>query len=130
MHDLLFRHQGRLGDADLCRYADSLGIDCSLVVGDAAQPFGDEVEADFASWVAAGVRGTPWLFVNAVPYVGRISLAGLRRVVAGSAGAGGLVPGAKRPPPRPASPARSPLPAASRGSAGRGVRQAEDRHDQ
>jgi protein-disulfide isomerase len=96
MHDLLFGHQDRLGDADLHRYADSLGIDGSLVVGDAAQPFGDKVEADFASGVAAGVRGTPWLFVNAVPYAGRISLPELRRAVAGSAGAGGLVPGARR----------------------------------
>jgi protein-disulfide isomerase len=97
MHDLLFRHQDRLTDAHLRGYADSLGVDGSLVVGNAAQPFGDKVEADFASGVAAGVRGTPWLFVNGVVYTGTASLAELRRAAGdGLSGARGLVPGARR----------------------------------
>ena len=38
-------------------YADELGLDGSRVVGDAAQAFGDKVEADFAAGLEAGVGG-------------------------------------------------------------------------
>lgn len=96
MHDLLLTHQNRLTDADLRSYADSLGIDGSQVVGDAAQPFGDKVEADFASGVELGVRGTPWLFINGVVYQDRVNLAELRRAIHGSAGTPRLVPRTRR----------------------------------
>ena len=102
MHDLLFEHQNRLRDNDLRAYADSLGVDGRLVVGNAAQPFGDKVEADFASGVRLGVRGTPWLFIDGTHYDGRVELTALRQAInagadgGGSARKGRLVPGSRR----------------------------------
>jgi protein-disulfide isomerase len=81
MHDLLFQRQDRLRDADLARYAESLGLPGAAVVGDAAQPYGDKVEADFRSGVDSGVRGTPTLFVDGRRYTGRIDLPSLRAEV-------------------------------------------------
>jgi protein-disulfide isomerase len=103
MHDLLIAHQDRLGDADLRRYAEEIGIDADRVVGEAAQPFGDKVEADFAAGLRAGVGGTPTLFVDGVRYTGRVEVGALRRAVDGALAVSGLsrrdtglVPGAGR----------------------------------
>jgi protein-disulfide isomerase len=78
MHDLLFSKQNRLRDSDLTRYAELLGLPGDAVIGDAAQPYGDKVEADFRSGVDSGVRGTPTLFVNGRRYAGRVDLPSLR----------------------------------------------------
>ena len=86
MHDLLFERQDRLRDADLARYADSLGLPGAAVVGDAAQPYGDKVEADFRSGVDSGVRGTPTLFVDGRRYTGRVDLPSLEAAVLQLAG--------------------------------------------
>ena len=83
MHDLLFRQQARLSDPDLSSYAESLGVDGSVVVGQAAQPFADKVERDFLAGVELGVPGTPTLFINGVRYEGRLDLTSLRRATAG-----------------------------------------------
>jgi protein-disulfide isomerase len=105
MHDLLFTKQDRLDDRSLKAYAEHLGIDGDLVVGDAAQVFGDKVEADFSAGLDEGVAGTPTLVVDGEPYAGRVELAALRRVIGGSgngvlgggAGPGGGVdPGPRR----------------------------------
>jgi protein-disulfide isomerase len=88
MHDLMFAHQDRLRDNDLRVFARKLGMDGDLVVGDAAQPYGDAVEADYESGVAAGVRGTPTIFINGVQYRGRPELTALRRA-AGISGRSG-----------------------------------------
>lgn len=77
MHDLLFKRQDRLRDIDLAGYAETLGIPATAVVGDAAQPYGDKVEADFQSGVDSGVRGTPTLFVNGRRYTGPVDLRSL-----------------------------------------------------
>lgn len=92
MHDLLFARQHRLTDMDLSAYADSLGVDGSLVVGDHAQPYGDKVEADFAAGVEMGVVGTPSLFIDGVPYRDRIDLPSLRRATRASSGGSRLPP--------------------------------------
>jgi len=76
MHDLLFAHQDRLGDADLARYADQVGA--GEVTGEAAQRHRPAVEADYAEGVRAGVRGTPTLFVDGRLYTGRVELGALR----------------------------------------------------
>ena len=86
MHDLLFRKQDRLSDGALRAYAESLGLDGDRVVGEPAQAFADRVEADFAEGLAAGVEGTPTLFIDGVRYTGRLELGALRRVVGGGAG--------------------------------------------
>jgi protein-disulfide isomerase len=100
MHDLLFQRQDRLDDAALKGYAEGLGLDGSRVVRWPAQPFGDKVEADFAAGLAAGVGGTPTLFIDGRPYRGRVEIGALRRAINnGHAGSGperGLEPGPRR----------------------------------
>ena len=78
MHDRLFTSQRRLRDADLARYAAELGLPPRSVVGDAAQQYGDKVEADFRSGVDSGVRGTPALFLDGRQYSGPLEVAALR----------------------------------------------------
>ncbi len=95
MHHRLFRAQGRLADADLLRYAEELGLDTAQVVGEAAQPYGDKVEADFATGVQIGVPGTPTVFVDGQLFSGRPDLAALRRAI-GAASDPGREPGARR----------------------------------
>jgi protein-disulfide isomerase len=100
MHDLLFERQDRLADVALQAYADALGLDGSQVVGEAAQRFGDKVEAYFAAALAAGVAGPPTIFIDGRLYAGRVELAALRRAVGltatPSAGEGRLQPRSRR----------------------------------
>jgi len=85
MHDLLLSRQDRLDDAALRAYAEELGIDGERVVGDAAQPFGDKVEKDFAAAVEVGVGGTPTLFIDGERYSGRVELGALRHAIGATA---------------------------------------------
>ncbi len=78
MHGTLFKHQDRLSDGDLVRYAADLGLDTSSIVGAAAQRFGDAVERDYAEAADFGVHGTPTVFLGEDPYTGRIELGALR----------------------------------------------------
>jgi len=87
MHEHLFGHQDRLADADLAGYAVELGLDPSRVTGEAAQPYGDKVVADFETGVELEVPGTPTLFVDGQLFSGRPDLASLRRAI-GAAGQG------------------------------------------
>jgi protein-disulfide isomerase len=89
MHEVLMSRQDRLDDVALRSYAEELGIDGDRIVGDAAQPFGDKVEADFAAGLAAGVGGTPTVFVNGQMYAGRVEFGALNRAIAAAAGSGG-----------------------------------------
>lgn len=82
MHELIFSRQDRLDDAALRAYADELGIDGSQVVGEAAQVFGDKVEADFAAGLEAGVGGTPTVFIDGRLWTGRVEEGALRRAIA------------------------------------------------
>jgi protein-disulfide isomerase len=82
MHELIFARQERLDDAALRAYAEELGLDGSRVVGDAAQVFGDKVEADFAAGLAAGVGGTPTVFIDGRLWSGRVEEGALRRAIA------------------------------------------------
>jgi protein-disulfide isomerase len=84
MHEMLFARQDRLDDASLRKYADELGLDPERIVGEPAQPFGDKVEADFAAGLAAGVAGTPTVFVDGRQFSGRVEIGALRRAVAAS----------------------------------------------
>jgi protein-disulfide isomerase len=87
MHELLFARQDRLDDAALRAYAEELGLDPGLVVGEAAQVFGDKVEADFAAGLEAGVGGTPTVFIDGRLWSGRMEAGALRRAI-GSASTG------------------------------------------
>jgi protein-disulfide isomerase len=76
MHWLLFTHQNRLTDADLQIYATKIGV--GEVTGEAAQAFQPAIQADYASGVTAGVKGTPTLYINERLYTGRVELRALR----------------------------------------------------
>ena len=82
MHELVFARQERLDDAALRAYAEELGVDGSRVVGQAAQVFGDKVEADFAAGLDAGVAGTPTVFIDGRLWSGRVEEGALRRAIA------------------------------------------------
>jgi protein-disulfide isomerase len=79
MHAKLFTHQARLSGPDLRLYAEAVGADPDLAVGDAAQQFAPIVQADYASGLEAGVSATPTLFVDGVPYDGRLDVGSLQR---------------------------------------------------
>ncbi|SFC56697.1 DsbA family protein [Klenkia taihuensis] len=95
MHHLLFRRQDHLADADLVRYGEELGLDTVRLVGEAAQPYGDKVEADFATGVALGVPGTPTVYLDGQLFSGRPDLRALRRAIGAASEPGGQ-PGAGR----------------------------------
>ena len=59
MHAKLFAHQARLSGPDLRLYAEAVGADPDLAVGDAAQQFAPIVQADYASGIEAGVSAHP-----------------------------------------------------------------------
>ena len=102
MHEMVFARQDRLDDAALRAYAEEVGIDGSRVVGEAAQGFGDKVEADFAAGLEVGVGGTPTVFIDGRLWSGRVEAGALRRAIGmasaqnGSAADGRRDPGAGR----------------------------------
>jgi len=98
MHELIFARQDRLDDAALRAYAEELGLDGSQVVGDAAQIFGDKVEADFAAGLEAGVGGTPTVFIDGRLWTGRVEEGALRRAIASGPAANGSGPDGRRDP--------------------------------
>jgi protein-disulfide isomerase len=79
MHYVLFEQQARLTDFDLRKYAQHVGSDPDLAVGDAAQAFAPKVQADYAAGLECGVSGTPTVFIEGEPYLGRVELGALQR---------------------------------------------------
>jgi protein-disulfide isomerase len=84
---MIFARQERLDDASLRSYAEELRLEADRVVGEPAQPFGDKVEADFEAGLAAGVAGTPTVFVDGRQFSGRVEIGALRRAVAAASSA-------------------------------------------
>jgi protein-disulfide isomerase len=68
MHELLFRRQKALEDADLLRYADQLGLDVAAFDRDrASTAVAGRIRRDVDSGLASGqVLGTPTLFIDGV----------------------------------------------------------------
>jgi protein-disulfide isomerase len=78
MHDTLFAHQDALGDADLPRYADELGVD---LAGADTAAISERLEADYRSALGSGARGTPTLFVNGELHADSYEVHGLAPVL-------------------------------------------------
>ena len=71
MHDTLFAHQDALDDAALLRHAVANGVGAAGVRAALEQGVHDRrIARDLESGLAAGVRGTPTLFVSGRRYVG------------------------------------------------------------
>ncbi len=69
LHDLLFARQEALEDDDLRAYAGEVGLDVAAWErARTAQPVDDRLLADVEGGVAAGVRGTPAIFLDGAPY--------------------------------------------------------------
>jgi protein-disulfide isomerase len=73
MHDRLFGLKGQMSRPDLDRAAEASGLDMPLYAAcmDLHARI-DEIQADAAAGVAAGVRGTPTFFFNGQPVEGAI----------------------------------------------------------
>ena len=75
MHDAIYEHQmdsaTALSDAQLARYAASVGADPARIASDlASDAYADRIQADFSGGVRSGVNGTPTFFVNGERYDG------------------------------------------------------------
>jgi protein-disulfide isomerase len=71
MHDLLFRNQQRLADADLRLHAGRLGLDLTRYDSDLVDPVVTaRIRRDVESGSRSGVDGTPSLFVDGIRYLG------------------------------------------------------------
>jgi protein-disulfide isomerase len=71
MHDYIFHHQHTLEDADLARFAETLGLDLQQYARDMAQQrFLPHIEEDVESGERSGVQGTPTFFIDGIMYRG------------------------------------------------------------
>ncbi len=71
MHDYIFHHQHTLEDADLARFAETLGLDLQQYARDmAAQRHLPRIEEEVEGGERSGVQGTPTFFINGVMYRG------------------------------------------------------------
>jgi protein-disulfide isomerase len=73
MHDLMFQEQQQLGVDQLKAKASQLGLDIEdfnqcLDSGE----YADQVRADMTAGTAAGVSGTPAMFINGIPISGAV----------------------------------------------------------
>jgi protein-disulfide isomerase len=73
MHQLLFKNQKDLANADLVSYALRAGLELYRFEGDLSSArFADKVEQDYEGGQLAGVTGTPTFFINGRRYRGEM----------------------------------------------------------
>ena len=78
----IFENMRALKPADLETYAGGIGLNVDKFKADMADPaIAKQVEDDTAAGKAAGVRGTPSIFVNGRKYSGQRSLEGFKPVI-------------------------------------------------
>lgn len=83
MHDLMFRNSTRLRNKYLTKYAKEVGLDMDTFSKCMKSPATlDKVKADARKGKAAGVSGTPALFINGRKLVGAQPVASLRAAIA------------------------------------------------
>ena len=71
MHDLLFKNQDALSDANLIEYAEQIGLDKDMFQRDLeGGRFKDRVDEDYRSGERSGVNGTPTFYINGKRYDG------------------------------------------------------------
>jgi Na+/H+ antiporter NhaA len=85
MHDRLLDHQEELGNEDLLRYAEELGLDVDRFWEDVrTHRFARRVARDVYSADESGVAGTPTFFVNGHRHHGAYDLDSLTQAVRGA----------------------------------------------
>jgi protein-disulfide isomerase len=71
MHDLLYTHQGALGDQQLADYAVLLRLTAAEIKNALVQhAYQSRIQEDFMSGVRSGVNGTPTFFINGLRHDG------------------------------------------------------------
>jgi protein-disulfide isomerase len=71
MHEILYRNQSQLEDADLIAYATALRLDLTLFQDDlVSHAHLPKIREDFMSGVRSGVNGTPTFFIDGERYDG------------------------------------------------------------
>jgi len=79
MHELLFKHQNALTNADLQKYAGQLKLDMKRFRSELKdRTYEDRVREDFRRGVANGVYGTPGLFINGIRFNGEPTVEAIR----------------------------------------------------
>jgi Na+:H+ antiporter, NhaA family len=82
MHDRLFEHQGALGEEELSRHAEALGLDLDAFRRDLAEgAHRARVAEDYESGIRSGVPSTPCFFVDGVIHLGTASAAELELAI-------------------------------------------------
>lgn len=82
MNEKIFANMRALQPDNLSKYAEEVGLDLGKFKTDfESAEVKDEVAKDAAAGKAAGVRGTPSIFVNGKRYQGDRSLAGFKPVI-------------------------------------------------
>ena len=82
MHDLMFRNSGRLRGSNLKSYAREVGLDMDAWISCVNAPATNEkLKSDTSIGAAAGVRGTPSLFINGRRLVGAQPVASLKAAI-------------------------------------------------
>ena len=75
MHDHLYENQNSLGDDDLRRYAEELGLDVATFGRELSEHVhAARIREDFMSGVRSGVNGTPTFYINGVRHDGSYDL--------------------------------------------------------
>jgi NhaA family Na+:H+ antiporter len=71
MHNLLFKHQGELGQTQILQYAAEIDLDLDRFERELTERiYSDRVSDDLKSGIASGVHGTPTFFINGIRYDG------------------------------------------------------------
>lgn len=82
MADKLFANMKALDDDDLEKYAEEIGLDMAKFKADFKNPAtAKEVAADLEAGKAAGVSGTPSIFINGRRYTGQRTAAAFKEVI-------------------------------------------------
>jgi protein-disulfide isomerase len=82
MHDVIFEHQTALEDADLVRYAESVGVPGATITDALAHhAHAARIRQDFLSGVRSGVNGTPSFFINGQKYEGNYDVPSLTEAI-------------------------------------------------
>ena len=73
MHDKLFQNNAKLGNDDVLRYAEQVGVDKNkFILCMEKKKYQKQINQDVADGAALGVRGTPTFFINGQKIEGAI----------------------------------------------------------
>lgn len=82
MYDQLYRHQAALGNADLRKYAEAIGVPAQAVAtAIEAGTYRERIARDERSGDESGIEGTPSFFINGFAYDNEASVEALSEAI-------------------------------------------------